>query len=85
MRERTCSRKGCDTFMCSTYVDDIGYICLKCQSEFKICLDQLPYKTKTDEEIKECLSTFMLTEKGSYDTEKLTIVDEFFVKHTKTE
>ena len=72
-----CSRKGCDNILCSTYVEDFGYICRECIQEFK----QFVYDKAIDEnnltkkQILNLLESFNSFNKG--DNEKMSL-DEFF-------
>ena len=37
----SCSRKECENIMCDVYVEDVGYMCHECESEFKMYLEKL--------------------------------------------
>lgn len=79
----SCYRKDCESIMCSTYVDEIGYVCDECQEEFK---DYLKIKGKNPENegrIKKQLKKFMSTEKGKYTIGKETDVDSFFNEYRR--
>ena len=47
----SCSRNGCDSIMCDTYIDSVGYICRYCQDEFKSYLKALGKSPKTKGEL----------------------------------
>lgn len=79
----SCSRKNCENIMCDTYVDGVGYVCYKCQEEFKKYLRFSNLNPSNDSDIRNYLEYFIQTKKGiysgSYDDE---IIDSFFNKHT---
>lgn len=74
----SCSRQDCDSIMCDTYIDSIGYICKECQAEFKEYLAKKDIKVTTEGEIREALYSFMKTFKNEYSKENELDVDEFF-------
>ncbi len=78
-----CSRNNCNKVMCDTYIDDIGYLCMDCQNEFKDYLESKDLTGTLPEGIlRRELKVFMKTEKDSYLGNELG-VDEFFQKHTR--
>lgn len=77
-----CSRNGCESIMCDTYINDVGYVCMGCQVEFKEYLEE-NISCDNESQIKESLSVFMRTRKGQYTKGEKVSVDEFFNKHTK--
>lgn len=77
----TCGRKGCDEIMCQTYVDDIGYICDECQSEFNATIGNDDDNVFSQGEIVRELTKFMVIRKDIYlKDEKMSVVD-FFDKY----
>jgi hypothetical protein len=74
----SCSRNGCESIMCDTYVDSIGYVCRYCQDEFKEYLKKENIQANTEGEIKRALETFMSTYKGRYEKGSEMSVDDFF-------
>lgn len=79
----SCYRKDCESILCDTYVDDIGYVCSECQREFNDYLDKENVPHGTEGEIKEALRDFMKTRKGKHLGGKEMSVDEFFNQHTR--
>lgn len=76
----SCSRIYCDSIMCDTCVDSIGYVCYECQKEFKDAFPNL----NNENEIKRELGKFMNTEKGHYINHNREInVDDFFKGYTR--
>lgn len=59
----SCSRDGCESIMCDTYINDVGYVCVGCQVEFKEYLEE-NILCDNESQIKESLSVFMRTRKG---------------------
>ncbi len=68
--------------MCDTYIDDAGYVCSECKSEFDLYLRQLDNDVKYEGEIKRELIKFMDTEKDEFVKGEEISVDDFFSKHT---
>lgn len=80
----SCSRNGCDSIMCDTYVDgEIGYVCFDCQSEFKEYLRSINENPTTDEEVRVFLEQFMQSEKGSTQDLDESFVNYFFETYTR--
>lgn len=79
----SCHRKDCDSIMCDTYVEPIGYICVGCQEEFENYLKVLGEAPTTDVEIVKLLEEFVRTKKGFYNEGKAMSVAQFFKEHTK--
>ena len=79
-----CSRIGCNSIMCDTHVDLIGYVCGECQGEFKNYLISNNIKAKTSRQINIELKKFMKTEKSEFINDDETSVDEFFKDYTKS-
>jgi hypothetical protein len=82
MGVKSCSRQRCNSIMCDTYVDSIGYVCNECQEEFKLYLEKKPLHVTTDCQIQRALEEFMVTDKGTYDDGVEITVNEFFRKYT---
>lgn len=59
MGVKSCSRRNCDSIMCDTIIDSIGYICADCESEFKNYLIREGINPKTSNKIKKELMKFM--------------------------
>lgn len=79
-----CSRNGCESIMCDTYVDGgVGYICRYCQEEFKEYLTKEGIQVSTDAEIRRELEKFMSTYKGSYEKGNEMSVDNFFSSYSR--
>lgn len=79
-----CSRKGCSSIMCDTYVPDVGYICNECQEEFKNFINSIEENSSlTEGKIKKYLKEFMSTEKGEFEGGEEMGVDDFFSKHSR--
>ncbi len=76
-----CSKNGCESVMCDTYVPGVGYVCFDCQARFKAFLDSRGVHPQTHGELKALLHVFMETEM----TEETPVVDidEFFQSHTR--
>lgn len=74
----SCSRNGCNNIMCDTYVDGVGYICYRCQSQFKEYILEWNIYVTTDNEARERLKDFMITEASTDNTSKALDIDEFF-------
>jgi hypothetical protein len=82
MGVKSCNRKGCESIMCDTYVDGVGYVCNGCQNEFKEYTESKNIDVSTEGKIKRELSVFIDTEKGSYDKGKEISIDQFFNQYT---
>jgi len=78
----SCSRPECDSIMCDTYVNGIGYVCRECQNEFKEYVQEESIPCDTEGQIKEALRIFMETRKGQHAQGKEMSVDEFFNQYT---
>lgn len=83
MGVKGCSRSGCDSIMCDTYVHNIGYVCYDCQREFKKHLEKEQITVKTESEINKELLKFMDTIKDYTDDDKEMSVDDFFNRFTE--
>lgn len=79
----SCHRPDCDSIMCDTYVDDVGYVCRECQREFSDYLEKVNVPHGTEGEIKEALRDFMPTRKGQHAQGKEMSVDDFFNQYTR--
>ena len=55
-----CSRPGCESILCETNVNGIGYVCGSCKSEFH---DSMGNKKIPRSEMKNEFKKFMTTEK----------------------
>lgn len=79
----SCNRKGCKSTMCDTYIDDVGYICHKCQEEFKkILMDNTDNNPEfTEKEFIEELKPFMNYDVNEFSDEGYvdfnTVFDKF--------
>ena len=80
----SCSRMGCDSVMCDTHVDSVGYVCYECQTEFKKYLSQQNISINTENDIFLRLSMFMQSYKGDFNenTDQAS-VDSFFTRYTR--
>lgn len=79
-----CYRNNCDNILCDTYIEDIGYICNECQSEFKQYLMDNNINLITEYEIREELKKFLKTNKITHQEMNNEIsVDDFFKQHTR--
>ena len=78
-----CSRKGCDSIMCDTYINDIGYVCNHCQNEFKDYLAKQDLHPKSVGAIRKELAKFMQTEKDKFVQGDEITPDEFFTMYTR--
>jgi len=76
----SCSRSGCKSIMCDTYVNDVGYVCEECQKEFK---EYLTSSVLPEGEMLRELKKFMNTEKGSFLKGEDISVNQFFRAHTR--
>jgi hypothetical protein len=77
-----CSRNSCESIMCDTHVEHVGYICPSCQDEFKQFLADMGFNPKTEGEIVRYLKTFMQTPKGEHSS-KVVTVNDFFIENTR--
>lgn len=75
-----CSRRGCESIMCDTYVPGVGYICSSCQEKFKVWSTNV-YPT-TEKQLVYLLQQFMGIDK-SMETIIGIDIDKFFADHTK--
>lgn len=82
-----CHRKDCENIMCDLYIEDIGYVCYECQSEFKAYLKEMNEDEEgmKHREIKARLKHFMKTSFGSYTEEEDISVDDFFREYNEKE
>lgn len=77
----SCHRNNCTNIMCDTYIDEVGYICTSCQSEFQ---EEIPHELPKSDMIDK-LKEFMETEKKYYspkDIEPIT-ASTLFSQNTK--
>jgi len=79
----SCSRKGCDEIMCHTHVDEIGYVCRDCQTEFEEFLKKKGISEITEGQIRVQLDSFMNSRKGTFSEGKKINVKSFFEMHTR--
>ena len=79
----SCARPECENIMCDTAVPDIGYVCRECQKEFDKYLEENPIEA-TKRNIKNELTKFMKTDKGTYSGDKEMSTKDFFKSHTNT-
>lgn len=82
MGVKSCYRNNCDSIMCDTYVDGVGYVCDDCQREFKNYLETKGIVVETEGEIKRELKKFMDISKDTFTKGKEMSVDEFFNNYT---
>ena len=74
----SCSRYGCESIMCDTYVETVGYVCNDCQSEFEDYSKKNMESNSSEGEILRHLKIFMDTDKDSYtEGEEMSITDFF--------
>jgi hypothetical protein len=82
MGVKTCSRGDCSNIMCDTYISGAGYVCYDCQNEFieyaKSKSIGLSYYDMVGH-----LKEFLLTPKGSSNSEIEEKVKEFFQENTR--
>lgn len=74
----SCSRPDCESIMCHTYVNGVGYVCRECQTEFEKYVNGRANIESTNIGLKNALVNFMDTDKGSYETGIEMDVNEFF-------
>ena len=80
---KSCSRKGCESIMCDTYVDGVGYVCDHCQLEFERHLKKVGIEVLTRGEISVELERFIEETRREYlDSEKVSVAD-FFKTYTE--
>ncbi len=77
MSSLNCSRLGCSSIWCNTYVIPKGWICNNCKDEFKEYLEQSGLDTKIFWLRSEHLRDFMETKKLTYSEIKQLGVDEY--------
>ena len=74
----SCSRRYCDSIMCDTYINDIGYVCRECEDEFRKYLKDDQIQPSNDNEFKSVLKIFMETDKDTYIEKPEIDVSDFF-------
>ena len=79
----SCHRLGCESIMCDTYVNSVGYVCSSCQSEFKNYVESEGLDVSTEGKIERALKSFMNTDKDSFTEGKEISIDDFFNQHTR--
>ena len=80
----SCSRRGCDSIMCDTHVDSIGYVCPECQNEFKEYVNLNHFPINSIDALRFYLNRFMDTGKGNFTiNENKVNIDEFFNYHRR--
>ena len=79
----SCFRPDCESIMCDTYVDGVGYVCRECQSEFQEYVQFEGLEVDTEGAIKDALKEFKKTSKGKYALGEDMSIDDFFNKHTR--
>ncbi len=79
----SCSRRGCESIMCDTLIDSVGYVCSYCQEEFKDYLTENNFQLQHEGEIERELIKFMKTDKNSFTKGKKISVDTFFDQRRK--
>lgn len=82
MGVKSCNRNNCEAIMCDTHFQEIGYICYRCQHEFKTYIEKNEIELTTDKEILNQLIPFMNTYVGHYTEGTRMTVDEFFNNNT---
>lgn len=79
----SCHRSYCENIMCSTYIQEVGYICGECQEEFEEYLKKKGFGEKLSKgEMMRQLKAFMKTDKDSFSEGEDLSVDDFFNEHT---
>jgi hypothetical protein len=80
----TCSRRDCNEIMCDTYIQEVGYICNDCKSDFHKYCEETGANPDNEHDIKEELKDFMKESKTEFveSRNKMTI-NEFFNNHTE--
>lgn len=80
----SCSRRECESIMCDTYVDGVGYVCRDCQEEFKEFMkSQVVEEEISEGELKRQLEKFMDTRKHEFTQGPKLNIDSFFAMYTK--
>lgn len=79
----SCSRNGCMSIMCDTYVQSVGYVCNECKSGFKEYLQKNCLNPTTEGQISKELKVFMDTPIDTYIEGNKTTVDDFFNDRTQ--
>ena len=87
MGVKACSRSGCGSIMCDTYVPEIGYVCPECQREFENYLIRKRniFVVGSVKLIRENLRIFLAIEKEEFPEDEQSIRDwaqKFFDSHT---
>ena len=78
----SCNRNECESIMCYTHIDSIGYVCDECEIEFKEYLCRENKNPITNKDILRELKIFMKTDKDNFsDYVEEMKVDEFFSKN----
>lgn len=77
-----CSKVGCESVMCDTYVPGVGYVCRDCQERFKEWLKYRVGYPCTPAELKDDLYEFLSQDKSLENQDGIDI-DEFFKQHTR--
>jgi hypothetical protein len=82
-----CRKHDCESILCDTYIDEIGYVCSDCQKEFKQYLTRLNHgiDEMSEQNFKTQLYYFMTLPKGSFSEKEMKSVDDFFAEHTHKE
>lgn len=78
----SCVRNYCESIMCDTYIPGIGYVCFKCQKEFKVFLSNKGYGVNSDLEIESHLGEFLELSSTDNFVSVDNLVEEFFQRHT---
>lgn len=74
----SCNRPKCESIMCDTYIDSVGYICYECENEFKENIEKMEDKPNTEYSILRELKKFMDTEKNTFTEGNGMDVNQFF-------
>jgi len=77
MGVRNCCRNGCDDIMCSTYIEDIGYMCRECKSELIKYFEDKGLEELPENELYKEIEDFMNTKVGTYVKKKKINIDAF--------
>lgn len=78
-----CSRPNCESIMCDTYVDSVGYVCNDCQQEFEEYCKTIDEYPSNEGAILRNLIEFMKTEKGEFFEGRTMTVQSFFKNCTR--
>lgn len=69
--------------MCDTYVPSVGYVCVRCQEDFKRYANKSEAALISDDLIISELNKFMETERDFLNTQSQINIDDFFLQYKK--